>query len=54
METFWVLVTDIMGQMNSSVCPVKLFIAGTCPKQTQQPVADISIFMDAENEEEKV
>lgn len=48
------LVADVIGRTNSSVCQIKLFIAETHPNQTQQPVADISISMDAENEEEKV
>lgn len=46
------LVADVMGQMNSSVC--QMFIAGIHPKQTQQPGADISITMGKENKEENV
>lgn len=49
---WWVLVADVMGQMNSSVC--QMFIAGKQPKQTQPPGADISICVGKENEEERV
>ena len=48
------LLADVMGQINSPVCQMRLFIAGKHPKQTQQPGADISISMGKENEEESV
>lgn len=46
-------VVDVTGQMNCSVCRMKLFITGKHPKQTQQLGADVSICMGKENEEER-